>query len=197
MMRVERVPIESLRVDPDNARRHPATSIGALVRSLKRFGQQKPIVVDQDGVVVAGNGTLVAAQQLGWREIDVVRTTLDDRRRRAFALADNRTAELSDFDPNVLVDQLQSLSHTPPGEDPILRDLGWTDEELEKLLLQDEDPGADGDDRGGGPAVAPIRVTKEQREVFERALAQLRVGTSQPEMPEGRAVELLAAQFLS
>jgi ParB-like chromosome segregation protein Spo0J len=196
-MQVERVLIESLRVDPDNARRHPASSIGALVRSLKRFGQQKPIVVDQEGVVVAGNGTLVAAQQLGWREIAVVRTTLDDRKRRAFALADNRTAELSDFDPNVLVDQLQSLSHTPPGEDPLIRDLGWTDEELEKLLLQDDDPNGPPDAEHGGAGVPPIRVTKEQREVFERALAALRDGTSQPEMTEGRAVELIAAQFLS
>jgi len=196
MMRVERVPIETLRVDPDNARRHPATSIGALVRSLKRFGQQKPIVVDLEGVIVAGNGTFVAAQQLGWREVDIVRTTLDDRKRRAFALADNRTAELSDFDPVVLVDQLQSLSHTPPGEDPIIRDLGWTDEELEKLLIQDDDPPPDGNERGGA-GVPPIRVTKEQREVFERALTALRDGASQPEMTEGRAVELIAAQFLS
>ena len=59
------VPIDSLTPDPANVRRHPDNNLEAIKASLKRFGQQKPIVVDSADVIRAGNGTWAAAKALG------------------------------------------------------------------------------------------------------------------------------------
>ena len=110
-LRVETVPIELLKFDPTNARKHDGKNLEAIAGSLKLFGQRKPIVVTPDNIVVAGNGTLEAAKSLGWTEISIARTprgwTWDQI--KAFALADNRTAELAEWDSQVLADQLIEL----------------------------------------------------------------------------------------
>lgn len=109
-MDVETVLIDSLELDPNNARKHSKKNLDAIAGSLKEFGQRKPIVVWRDRVV-AGNGTLVAARSLGWREIAVARCpdVWDEVRVKAFALADNRSAELAEWDEQVLTAQLQEL----------------------------------------------------------------------------------------
>jgi ParB-like chromosome segregation protein Spo0J len=110
-MKIERVNTESLFFDSENARLHPEKNREALRRSLEQFGQRKPIVATVENVVVAGNGTLMAATELGWPEIDVVRIPADwsPEQIRAFAIADNRSADLSSFDITVLRDQLEEL----------------------------------------------------------------------------------------
>ena len=110
-LRTETVKINSLSLDPTNARRHDAKNLAAIAGSLKLFGQRKPIVVTGANIVVAGNGTLEAAKSLGWEEITIVRTPIDwtPEQVKAYALADNRTAELAEWDAKVLVDQLLEL----------------------------------------------------------------------------------------
>jgi site-specific DNA-methyltransferase (adenine-specific) len=108
-MIIEHVPISSLKQDANNARKHSPKNLKAIKGSLRKFGQQKPIVVDGEGVVIAGNGTLAAAQEIGWTEIDVVRTALVGADAVAFALADNRTAELAEWDDAILGGALQAL----------------------------------------------------------------------------------------
>jgi len=108
-MQIEQVPIKDLAFDPANARKHPSKNLTAIKGSLKKFGQQKPIVIDKNGVVVAGNGTLAAAKELGWDSISAVRTELTGPDAIAFALADNRTAELAEWDVEPLAKTLQAL----------------------------------------------------------------------------------------
>ena len=110
-MKLETVAIASLTSDPKNARKHDQKNLEAIVGSLKAFGQRKPIVVSNDGVVVAGNGTIEAAKRLGWDKIDVVRVPDDwtADQIKAFALADNRTAELASWNGEVLTAQLREL----------------------------------------------------------------------------------------
>ena len=110
-LKIETVAVEGLSFDPSNARKHSDNNLSAIAESLKQFGQRKPIVVTADNVVVAGNGTLEAARFLGWPKIDVVRAPADwsDDQVKAFALADNRTAELAEWNPEVLSDQLLEL----------------------------------------------------------------------------------------
>lgn len=111
MLRIESVKVDSLRFDPNNARKHSDKNLKAISGSLEMFGQRKPIVVTDDNVVVAGNGTLEAAISLRWNEIDVVRVPADwtDEQVKAFALADNRSAELAEWDEQVLASQLLDL----------------------------------------------------------------------------------------
>ena len=110
-LRLETVLISSLSLDPSNARKHDAKNLASIAGSLKLFGQRKPIVVSGANVVVAGNGTLEAAKSLGWSEISVVRIPNDwtAEQVKAYALADNRTAELAEWDAKVLADQLIEL----------------------------------------------------------------------------------------
>jgi len=109
-MNVDVVLIDDLELDPNNARRHSKKNLDAIAGSLERFGQRKPIVVWRNRVV-AGNGTLVAARSLGWRAISVARCPddWDELQVKAFALADNRSAELAEWDEQVLNAQLQEL----------------------------------------------------------------------------------------
>ena len=92
-------PVDGLKFLPGNPRRG---DVAACKRSLKRFGQRKPIVVRDDGTVEAGNTTLRAALELGWSEIACVAFGDDDATAKAFALADNRTSELGSFDAGAL-----------------------------------------------------------------------------------------------
>ncbi len=108
-MKHERVKCASLKPDPKNARKHSKKNLDAIKKSLGRFGQQKPIVVSASGVVLAGNGTLEAAIALGWEEIEVTRSALKGASATAYALADNRTAELADWDDDILAEALEAL----------------------------------------------------------------------------------------
>ena len=71
-------PLAALHADPDNARTHNEVNLAAIEASLATFGQQKPIVVNRIGKVIAGNGTLAAAAKLGWETIAVVRFDTDN-----------------------------------------------------------------------------------------------------------------------
>lgn len=120
-MKIERVNIASLHLDPSNARKHSEKNLSAIKASLAKFGQQKPIVVTTDNVVIAGNGTIEAAKAIGWETIDIHRTPLKGAEAIAFALADNKTAELAEWDLDILSDQLQALH----GDGWELEDLGF------------------------------------------------------------------------
>lgn len=110
LLKVQTVPVESLTSDPANARKHSPKNLEAIAGSLRRFGQRRPLVVHGD-VVIAGNGTLEAAKSLGWAEISITRTpsSWSYEEARAYALADNRTAELAEWDSALLADQLVEL----------------------------------------------------------------------------------------
>lgn len=105
-MKIKHEKLDALALDPANARLHDARNLAAIKASLEAFGQRKPIVV-AGGVVVAGNGTLEAARALGWESIATVSADdLDETQRTAFAIADNRTAELADWDAAKLAEAL-------------------------------------------------------------------------------------------
>ena len=110
-LEVEVVPIDSLTLDPRNARKHGRRNLDAIRASLEQFGQRRPLVVRQDGQVIAGNGTLVAIRDLRWTEVAITRVPAGwtDDQVRAYALADNRTAELAEWDDVVLADMLAEL----------------------------------------------------------------------------------------
>jgi len=109
-MDIETVKIDELDLDPKNARKHDAKNLKAIADSLEQFGQRKPIVV-WGRTVVAGNGTMVAARSLGWTEISIARVPDDwsSDQVKAYALADNRSAELATWDDKVLAEQLLEL----------------------------------------------------------------------------------------
>jgi ParB family chromosome partitioning protein len=126
-------PIDDLKPLPGNPRRG---NVDAVARSLARFGQRKPVVARPDGTIIAGNHTWAAARKLGWAEIAVVRVADDDTEAFAFALADNRTAELGGYDQESLAAMLAEVADT----DALLA-TGYTAEDVAALLATtDGDP---------------------------------------------------------
>ena len=135
-------PIKSLSLDPINARKHNQKNLDAIKGSLSKFGQQKPIVIDDNGVVIAGNGTLVAAQALGWTEIAAAHTGLKDHLAQAYALADNRSGELAEWDTqnlNLSLTQLKDLDFD-------LESIGFDEKDLRTLAPDIAEPGLIDDD---------------------------------------------------
>ncbi len=104
------VPIETLVLDPANARVHDEKNLAAIQASLGRFGQRLPLVVQKQGMVIrAGNGRVVAAKALGWTHIAAVVVDESEVEAVAFAIADNRSAELASWDDACLARLLKSL----------------------------------------------------------------------------------------
>jgi hypothetical protein len=104
----ESVALDSLRPHPNNPRNGDTE---AIQESLRVNGQFKPIVVADDGTILAGNHTYAAAAELGWDTISVVRlpVTFDSEAATRIMLADNRTSDLGRYDDAQLAELLQLL----------------------------------------------------------------------------------------
>lgn len=138
-MKLELFKISDLKLDPNNARKHSAKNLKAISGSFKEFDQLKNIVVDKNNVVIAGNGTVQSFIDDGKTEIWGVRSTMSDKKNKAFALADNRTAELAEWDAGTLGEQLQGLYEdgypiADIGFDPGDYDIGDVDEKADVAI---------------------------------------------------------------
>src|SRR3990167_846566 len=132
------VPIASLSLDPANARLHPERNLNAIQASLRAYGQRKPLVVRRAGMIVtAGNGTLEAARALGWTHVAAVVVDDDALTATGYSIADNRTAELAEWDDEALARLLGELRL----EEVDLDALGWSAAEVEALVAEAVSPG--------------------------------------------------------
>jgi ParB-like chromosome segregation protein Spo0J len=138
-------PLATLLPDPANARSHDEDNLRSIVASLRQFGQRKPIVVNsRTKTIEAGNGTFEAARRIGWTHLAVVWVEDDPAAARGFSIADNRTAELADWDGLKLETLLAELADDLP-------------QLYDELLLRDlREKTADEDPAGGDPSVQPV-----------------------------------------
>jgi len=118
-----------------NPRSIPEKAVAKVAGSLKAFGFQKPIVVDEHGVIIAGHVVYKAALQAGFARVPVLISNLDAKAARAYRLADNRTAQETDWLDELLRDELTALDDD--GFD--MAALGFDDRELQKLMSDDEE----------------------------------------------------------
>lgn len=135
-LRAYAVPIGDMVTDPANARKHDEKNLQAIKASLRVYGQRQPIVVNKrTGHVEAGNGRLEAALALGWSHIAAVYVDDDPTTAAGFSIADNRTAELAEWDPEAL----DSLLRTIQTEDQELADMLAVLAEQEKIIPPEDD----------------------------------------------------------
>jgi ParB-like chromosome segregation protein Spo0J len=172
-MAVEVIAVADLHPDPANLRRHPARNLATIKASLARFGQQKPIIIDANNVVRAGNGTLAAAIALGWDSIRCVRTDLCGTDATAYSIADNQSALQATWDDDALGRTLRALQD----EDFDLNSVGFTDAEVDALFGADDDgageekPEAREPWQGRFEIVIELASEAEQQDAFERLTA--------------------------
>lgn len=142
------LPLSDVALDPANLRRHPIRNLEAIKTSLRRFGQQKPIVIDAAGVIIAGNGVYLAARELGWSSVACLRSDLHGAERVAYAIADNRSAELAEWDQPALLETLETMALDE------VESLGFSREDLTEL--RDADVEFVQDDAAIAPAPVPV-----------------------------------------
>jgi len=132
-VRIETWPIERIQEYERNPRNNEA-AVGPVAESIRQFGFKVPVLVDGNGVLIAGHTRIRAARQLGMTEVPVIcADDLTPEQVRAFRLADNKLHELSTWDFDLLPIELAELQ----GTDIDLGLIGFTEDELAKLL----DPG--------------------------------------------------------
>lgn len=108
---IEQLPLEALKPYEKNARKHAEKDITAIVASIEEFGFNDPIGIwGPDNIIVEGHGRLEAAKKLGMKAVPCIRLDhLSDEQRRAYALAHNKTAELSEWDLQILPEELGGI----------------------------------------------------------------------------------------
>lgn len=155
-----------------NPRRN-AAAVAAVAKSIERFGFGTPVLARlADRVVIAGHTRQAAALKLGLPLIPVRFLDLDEAEAHALALADNRLGELSEWDPDVLVDVLREME----AEATQIDDLGWSVEELARMLDEagagDAGAGAEPKDLSATVGTFCVLVTcddeRHQRAILEQ-----------------------------
>lgn len=108
-MKVEAKSIDEIKPYENNPRDND-DAVNAVANSIKEFGWQQPIVVDNEGVIIAGHTRYKAAKKLGLKHVPVVvADNLTPDQVKAYRLADNKTAELADWDMDLLNDELDQI----------------------------------------------------------------------------------------
>lgn len=141
--KVEKWDIEKLIPYARNARTHSNEQVGQIAASIKEWGWTTPVLVDEDGGIIAGHGRTMAAKRLGMREVPVmVARGWSDAKKRAYVLADNKLALNAGWDDSMLALELKELGET--GFDLDLT--GFSLDEINALTPLEVEPGLTDED---------------------------------------------------
>jgi DNA modification methylase len=135
---IESVAIGQLVPYTDNPRKHEPKNIAKLVASIKEYGWTQPVLITQNGEVIAGHGRILAARELKMAVVPCIRLTdMSDAQVRAYRIADNRLGLDSDWDLDLLMRELGKLNAEQPLQINI-DSIGFDPKELQKILAADE-----------------------------------------------------------
>lgn len=130
--------IDDVFPDPRNARTHSKRQVSQIVSSIQEFGFTNPLIVDENGVIIAGHGRLLAAKTLGMAEIATIELRhLNDVQKRTLRLADNKIALNAGWDSDQLQVELAQLADLNVDFD--LTITGFSTGELDILLEEQDD----------------------------------------------------------
>jgi len=150
-MQPETVEISSLRPPDRNVRIHTEAQIKELARAVTMFGQTRPVVVDEEGVVLAGNGLIEALMHLGRHTVAVHRVTgLSEIDKQKLMLSDNRIFELGHDDHDAIIELIRSVGDVDiPGFDSESLATAMTSVTVPDMSLPAPGRQARGQQRGG------------------------------------------------
>lgn len=109
-MKIEKINIQEITEYENNAKLHPREQIEQIKKSIQEFGNNDPIAIDENNVIIEGHGRYKALQELGYDEVEVIRLShMDDEQKRAYILAHNKLTMNSGFDIELLNSELESI----------------------------------------------------------------------------------------
>jgi DNA modification methylase len=152
---IEQWPVARLKPYERNPRLHSDDQVAKVAASIASYGWTVPLLVSEDGEVIAGHGRLLAARHLGLTEVPAIRLShLNPEQVRAYRVADNQLVLAGTWDEELLAAELHALNAT--GFDLDLT--GFDQEELDRLLapLDGDDSGLAGEDAIPEPPVNPV-----------------------------------------
>jgi len=126
---IERRPVDEIIPYSNNPKEHPDEQVKKIASSIKNYGWDQPIVVDDGGEIIKGHGRLQAAELLGLDTVPVItRSDLSDAEKRASRIADNKAAESPWEDETLAVEVEQLEADFEPVE------LGFNEGDLDELI---------------------------------------------------------------
>jgi ParB/RepB/Spo0J family partition protein len=131
---IELWPLAKILPNPHNPRKHPRKQIDSIVKSMEVFGFNNPILVRENGSIVAGHGRLEAAKRLDLPEAPViVLDHLTEAEARAYLIADNKTQEASAWDEGLLAQNIKLLAEDE-GATLALEAMGFAQREVDAMV---------------------------------------------------------------
>lgn len=170
-MKIERMRLADIRPYENNAKKHPQHQVDQIAASIQEFGNNDPIAVDENGVIIEGHGRHLALQQLGYTEVEVIRLVgLTEEQKRAYILVHNQLTMNTGFDPEILRREIESI-----------QGIDLADFDLE-LPNYEPEPEPEEPPTPAGPELASFTLTlsEEQYQELMQAVDVAKVMAPQP-----------------
>jgi len=174
MLKIQQMDPSALKPWEDNPRINDE-AVDAVVKSIKSFGFNVPILCDQQFTIIAGHARWKAAKKIGMKSVPVITLELSEAQRDAFAIADNKTGGITDWDYPKLRKILEKLKCKKID----LPSLGYSPGELQALLTQQKEFDWKAFEERFKTKLTsmyvllPIKVSMEMKEIFKEAIKEL------------------------
>lgn len=153
MFELKMIKIEDIKLYEKNAKNHPEWQIEQIKNSIKEFGYNDPIAIDENNIIVEGHGRYIALKELGYKEIEVLKLShMSNEQKKAYIIAHNKTCMNTGFNLEMLEEELQSISELD------LTLTGFTEFEIEDMLnIKNNDINIDS-------VLSDIEIEKKEKE---------------------------------
>lgn len=109
-MEIIKVKIEDIKPYENNAKEHPQWQIDQIKKSIEEFGNNDPIAIDENNVIIEGHGRYYALKELGYKEAECIKLShLSEEQKKAYILVHNKLTMNSAFDINILNSELEDI----------------------------------------------------------------------------------------
>lgn len=140
-VKIEILPINKIKPYENNAKLHPKEQIEQIKKSIKEFGNNDPIAIDENNVIIEGHGRFIALKELGYDEVEIIRLShMTDEQKKAYILAHNKLTMNSGFDIDILeleLDDIVSIDMSDFGFE--IEDIRVEEYELQEVKEKDDD----------------------------------------------------------
>lgn len=135
-MKIQKIRVEDIKPYESNAKLHPPSQIEQIKKSIQEFGNNDPIAIDENNMIIEGHGRYLALKELGYKEVEAIRLKhLSEQQKRAYILIHNKLTINTGFDLDILSEELNKIKSIDLGcfnfDDELVEDDEETEEEHE------------------------------------------------------------------